>query len=151
MKIKILFAKSYTLGGVFIRTALFSDHNHVGVQVDDVVYDSTFKNGVAVSSIDEFYSDWRVTDELWISVPDGEGLLKFLQDQLGKKYDWKAVVSLPFRRNWHSPKRWMCSELAAEALISGGVALPILSNRITPRDLMFVVPTCARVIEKRSI
>ncbi len=72
----------------------------------------------------------------------GEELVfaNFMQGKLGKKYDWGAIISFPFRGDWQSDNRWVCSEIIAAA--GAKCKNPLLSfnhfnpSRITPRDLL---------------
>lgn len=151
--VKILFTKSNTLGGFAIRAALFSEHNHVGIQIGGKVYDSTFSKGVDKSSIGQFYKKWTVDYEIefYLDDDDCKRVIKFLESQLGKKYDWRAIVALPFRRDWHKEKAWICSELVAEAMVHAGMSMPMDTNRITPRDLLFLLPAGILTIQSRNI
>jgi hypothetical protein len=69
--------------------------------------------------------------------PEGNSAAqKFLEAQLGKDYDWMALIALPFRRKWQAPHKWFCSELAAKAVQFSGRKLNRLPEwRATPRDL----------------
>jgi hypothetical protein len=61
----------------------------------------------------------------------------FVSAQLGKPYDTWAVLGLGADRDWHSPDKWFCSELAAAALEAGGY-IPKLSTDmwfVSPRDI----------------
>lgn len=149
-RVKLLFTRGQSIGGWFIRTALMSKYNHVGIQVDGMVYEATLFKGVRKVSINSFYEHNVVKVELAVHVDDKQALKDFLEEQVGKPYDWKAIVSLPFRRNWHNRESWMCSELAAEALIAGGARFPMGSNRITPRDLLFVTPAVVTVVDRHT-
>ena len=66
---------------------------------------------------------------------------EFAMSQLGKPYDWGAVLGLPFRGRWDSDNRWFCPELCAVAFKQAGITLvDEHSSRITQRDLL-VIPT----------
>jgi uncharacterized protein YycO len=47
----------------------------------------------------------------------------FLEDQLGKPYDWRGVLRFATRSRRHSDRRWFCSELVAAACESAGAPL----------------------------
>jgi uncharacterized protein YycO len=49
--------------------------------------------------------------------------IAWLEQQVGKPYDWMALLSFIVHRDWASPKRWFCSELAAMAWDKGGSPL----------------------------
>jgi len=74
-------------------------------------------------------------------VPEPLQAVAFLESQLGKKYDWMALVALPFGRNWQSPFKWFCSELVAKALVmTGQPNFLIKKHRIFPSHLWAVAP-----------
>lgn len=76
--------------------------------------------------------------------PDGvERAYQFATAQIGKRYDWIGVTCTwwlgRIARNG-DPNRWFCSELAAAALLQGGVALqPPRAGRFTPKRLWTIV------------
>ena len=39
------------------------------------------------------------------------GMRRFLYDQIGKPYDWGAVLALGVGANWRMPGHWFCSDL----------------------------------------
>lgn len=64
-----------------------------------------------------------------------------LRGQLGKPYDWRAIVGFAAGRDWRDPGAWFCSELQAWALEGVG-ALPRLAtpcSKLTPDDLALVL------------
>ena len=58
----------------------------------------------------------------------------FMDAQIGKEYDWWAILGFAFNRNWREPGSWICSELQARALEKAGVIprLYLAANKITP-------------------
>lgn len=63
----------------------------------------------------------------------------YATQQIGKPYDWKAIVGWAMRRDWHKPGAWFCSELVEAAMYDAGCELLNLDNhvdRITPHDLL---------------
>ena len=54
--------------------------------------------------------------------------------QLGKPYDFTAVLGIGLHRDWTETDSWFCSELAAWACLHAGVPLLRFDrlNRITP-------------------
>ncbi len=68
---------------------------------------------------------------------DEETVLKFLQKQLGKSYDFRSVFRFLTREKVVNDDKWFCSELICEAFSKGG--LPLLKNiscsMVSPRDV----------------
>src|SRR6478672_10407102 len=42
-------------------------------------------------------------------------LWKFAYEQIGKPYDFSAILGIAFRRDWREDDAWFCSELVAAA------------------------------------
>ena len=65
-------------------------------------------------------------------------VIYFAVAQVGKPYDWDALLGMPFRKDWRDPSKWFCSELVTAAFEAGGH--PILRSdhvdRVTPRDVL---------------
>lgn len=66
---------------------------------------------------------------------------EWARTQIGKPYDFSAILGMALNRNWRDEDRWFCSELVAAAFEHAGT--PLLSTRqsvgvyrITPRDLL---------------
>lgn len=74
-----------------------------------------------------------------VDVPDyvGEKILEFARAQIGKPYDWKAIVGFIIRRDWMNDNSWTCSELVTFTFLQAG--FPLLrthtTNRISPDTL----------------
>jgi hypothetical protein len=65
----------------------------------------------------------------------------FVRAQVGKPYDWRAILAFAFDRDWRNTDAWFCSELIASGLETAGFfrrPLPTQSNKITPRDLLLL-------------
>lgn len=150
---KIHFCKSNDIGGWLIRLFTFSRWNHVAIEVGGIVYESVADGGVRRVSSESFPGRWKKSHPVAVSVSDPSYLLAYLNSQVGKPYDWAAIVALPFRKSWHHQDKWFCSELVAEALIAGGSdAIPRLkSHRVTPRDLWIALPEPQNTIKNRNV
>jgi uncharacterized protein YycO len=132
---KLHFCKSNDIGGRLIRLFLFSQWNHAAIEVGGGVYESMARGGVRVTPAPGYGSRWHRAESIELAVPDEMALQAFLNRQVGKPYDWRALFALPFRKDWHEPNKWFCSELVAAALEQGGRSLRVKSSRVTPRDL----------------
>lgn len=138
--IAIWFKEGTQIGAKALQLGLMSRWNHVGIEVDGMIYDATFKDGVAVRSIDSFCKYSKNVEAITLELPDEDKAVAFLMDQVGKPYDWKAICAFPFRKNWNNHDAWFCSELGAEFCIQGGIRLRLDPNRVTPRDLYLALP-----------
>lgn len=68
---------------------------------------------------------------------------KFLNDQDGKPYDWRAIFAFELgERDWTTPDSWICSELQAAALKISGIWNPkgdVHIQRIDPNILYLIM------------
>jgi len=142
VKVTVHFCKSEDLGGRILRLFLMSKWNHVAIQVGDAVYEAVSWGGVIRRPYSQFAKSWHRVASVEVEVAEPLTLYKFLSMQLGKPYDWKAILAFPFRGSWQSHEAWFCSELVYEALVVCGGMLPdrLPSNRVTPRDLWVALP-----------
>lgn len=143
--IKVHFCSSSTIVGLLIRLVTFSKWNHVALEISGTIYEADMNYGVRKLPLSSFKEIWTETQAVEVSVPDTPALYEFMEGQLGKKYDFTAILALPFRTNWQHPHKWFCSELVAKALAVGGLqGFIIEKSRITPRDLWILTPLLAR-------
>ena len=103
-------------------------------------FHSTYKMDIDSLSIYEELYDYAELYRFEVTDLEYEALKGFLENQLGKKYDWMAILSLGlFKRDWQSKTKWFCSELLATAL-NQCTSISLLNKRadafrVTPRDL----------------
>lgn len=142
MNTTIHFCKSDNMGGRILRLFLMSKWNHVAIQIGNTVYESVSGAGVVKHQPAEFAKAWDKVSSVEVYVPSQLSVLRFLNDQLGKPYDWKAILAFPFRGSWQDRSGWFCSELVYEGLRVGGglVSDRLPANRVTPRDLWVSLP-----------
>lgn len=143
----IRFSRGTGLGGAVVRWATWSWCAHVGFKLDDgTIIDATPEFGVAHrDAVDDETTKYYAVDQtgMYHGVPTvtnyDKDLMRWLTMQIGKPYDWTAIYGMAFRRDWHKPTRWFCSELVAGAWADVGYPLVIDDgkiDRITPRDLL---------------
>lgn len=77
---------------------------------------------------------------------------RFALEQVGKRYDNRALLGFMLNKPWHDEERWTCSELPAKALMVAGVipALYLDAPKITPVTLALVVSALPGVRMIRS-
>lgn len=64
-------------------------------------------------------------------------IMEWYYSQIGKPYDYTAIIGMPFRRDWNNSSRWFCSEYAIGGCKRFGVDLLKADHldRVTPRDM----------------
>lgn len=136
---KLIFARSHRPGSLLIRFGTFSNWSHVGVVTDLGVVETTWPKGVHLTSWREFVDRHSAIELIDVALPDEFAAVRFLTAQLGKKYDWTAILGFMFREPWAHPERWFCSELVEAACIAGGRRrFRDKLRRITPRHSWMV-------------
>lgn len=107
-----------------------------------------FSGGVQARAHD--YDAGKFDQELFLTIKTTEAqeaaFYDFLRAQVGKKYDWRAIVSFFGSRDWQEPDSWFCSELMAAGLSACGFFpqhMAVKFDRITPRDLLLLASTLA--------
>ena len=131
----LLFLRRSTPACLAIRLATWSRWSHVAAVFGQQAFEATARRGVRQTTVAEVLVG--ATDHAWASVPcRTEPALRFLEAQVGKPYDWTAIVGMLLRRDWQEDDSWFCSELVATASVVAGV--PIIrktQNRVTPEDV----------------
>lgn len=99
--------------------------SHTSIQIDKTVYESVFVGGVIKTPVKDWDSSTVVTTHA-ISVDEVtfKEIKKFVQAQVGKKYDFWGLFSFVFV--FMKPKigKWYCSELGAAVLMKARKILP---------------------------
>lgn len=154
MQIKILFGCGQLPGALAIRGYTWSDWSHTALLFDEPSFLDTpeiieavaFK-GVIRSELTEFINRYKYVAYVSIDVTETEykHALDSARSQLGKGYDYFAIAGILFRRDWHRPNRWICSELCPWVLEE--IGRPIIRvdnklNRVVPQHLWILnLPT----------
>jgi uncharacterized protein YycO len=136
--ILIRFSRGTGWGGAIIRWATWSWAAHVGFKLPDGrVLDATPQFGVSIrAATDEGSARYYLPHAPQDLVRNA---VAYASQQVGKPYDWTAIIGRAVRRDWHKPDRWFCSELIEAAMYEAGCELlndDNHVNRITPRDLL---------------
>lgn len=110
----VVFARNHLPGSLAIRLFCRSRWSHVGIVVyNNYVLEATAFNGVVLTPIDEFAQRYSTIEFAKIPVVNKVAALELALDQLGKRYDWMALLGIALRTRWGSAGRWFCSELVA--------------------------------------
>lgn len=119
--IEIIVASQYSPAALLIRFFTFSKWNHSAICFGNEVFDSTFLPGVKVQSKQEFLKKYTRHEIIEIENINTSDAYNFVCNQLGKKYDWKALFGIFFqKRKWHDDQKWFCSELVEATISAGG-------------------------------
>jgi len=101
---------------------------------DGAVYEAWSRGGVVRSKdLSEIHTPGTEID-LFSVIVDGADVEMFLQDQVGKKYDFRSVTGFMTRRPElpQDQDKWFCSELIFAAIAFAGV---MLLHRVAPFEV----------------
>lgn len=134
---KLILCANNSLGSWALRAVMWSRYSHSAILDEDtsMVYDSTMlQGGVRKTFVAEWLDHYPDREVREINIIDVAGARAWLDAQVGKPYDWTALLGIALHRNWQEPDRWFCSELAETVVSLFGV--PRFRTdlaRITPR------------------
>lgn len=136
--IRIHFLRSNDMAGFVIRLFTRSKWNHVAIEYNGIIWESMAPGGVRKILAKGYPERWDDHETIELPTSNVLDICDFLDGEVGKKYDWKAVFAWPFRIDWHDRSKWFCSELVAEALqLNNHTKLKLnkRARRITPEYL----------------
>lgn len=135
----VLFCKDNSLLSWLIRLLTWSSWSHVAVQHGEMAIQAVWPK-VELVSAEEIIDRYTVVEMRIFPAVNRQGAWSFLQDQVGKPYDWMALLGFLFRKDWARPTKWFCSELVAAAAVAANSPLyrPEVTWRITPGMLYFL-------------
>lgn len=139
---KLFFCRSNTISSWLIRLFTWSPWSHVAVvENDEFVIDATFKHGgVRRRALREVLAASSAFELVEIELPEESAALTFLRAQIGKPYDWTAILGFIGRSHWEEDDAWFCNELAEAAMVAGGRRRFRESLwRLTPRNSWMVL------------
>lgn len=133
---KFYFVTSKGLISKIIRAFEGGRSSHVAIGINNRIYDSTLLHGVKSWSEEEFSAKHTIQDIIELDLSMEDLALCFLLDQVGKSYDWTALIGFLLWRDWTKPDKWYCSELALAVIQNGSsYSLADKHNRVGVRLL----------------
>lgn len=125
-----------------IRAGCWSKWSHVGIIDGEDVIEAVALKGVVRTKL----ADRQANDPRWqiVELPcsDPQAVIAAASSQIGKPYDYTAVLGLGLHRVWKDADSWFCSELVAWAF--DYASLPLFRaetlHRVTPQHLWMLPP-----------
>lgn len=115
----VVFENRVTSFRTFIVRLFSGDkvHCYIGLKEGNrwLVYD--FENDVLIKTYKRDCELWG--KRVYIKAPPN--IRTILDSYLGKRYDWKAIISLALRIDWEDEERIICSEFVLKVLKEIGV------------------------------
>ena len=137
MAVLVLGYRGKSLISKLIRWQTRSQYSHVSVEIDGQNYEAWHIGGVVRRSWNEGHTSGTQVDVLRpVNTVNVVRMRHFLEQQIGKGYDYKGVLRFLSRRDERLDNRWFCSELVAQAFIEGMCVLQNMRpSYLTPRDI----------------
>lgn len=135
----LVFCSSDTWVSRIIRFFTRSEFSHVEFLdlETGLVYGSVPGEGVRISTIEKLSSESTKIKICNINKPyDRLQVIDRISSQVGKKYDWVAILGIVIRDPIQDPTRWICSELICWAFEPQLRLVVIPSFQATPETLM---------------
>jgi len=138
---RVIFSRQCRPSSFLIRLFTWSQWSHVSILEDeDHIIDSTFKHGgVRRRPVLELVGEVSAFEVVEVPLPMEDAGMDFIRSQLGKPYDWTAIVGFILRENWADPAKWFCNELFEAGCKAGGrLRFRESLSRVTPRHSWMV-------------
>lgn len=135
---RLLFTTARGIGDLLIRAFEGGQCSHVGIELrDGRVIDSAFaQRGVRLHpDRNSFLRGRTLVDDIPLSLPMPDAAEAWLHAQVGKPYDWTALIGFLLWRDWSRLGAWFCTEATAYAMLYGGITFADRHSRIGVRLL----------------
>jgi uncharacterized protein YycO len=140
--VQLLFSTTRKPFSALIRAATWSRWSHVAMVAGPHVIEATAQEGVRQVSL--AYAISQASDYQLVEIPASapQTIIDAARSQVGKPYDWTAILGLGLRRDWQEDDSWFCSELIAWAAAAAGETWFRCDAlyRVTPQHLWVLPP-----------
>lgn len=140
--ISLLFSTSRHPMSAVIRACTWSSWSHVAIIDGDEVIEAIAPNGVRRFPVAQCIDHAKRAAIVDLPCRNPSAVIAAADSQLGKPYDYTAIVGLGLRRDWQEDDAWFCSELVAWSFAQAGDSLfrPEVLRRVTPQHLWMLSP-----------
>lgn len=140
--VRLMFSTTRWPLSTVIRAFTWSRWSHVSLVDGADVIEAIAVHGVRRAPLSEAIA--RAADHAFVDLPaaDPAAVLAAAAGEIGKRYDYAALLGLALRRDWQACDAWFCSELVAWAFESAGQPLlrAEVVRRVTPQHLWMLLP-----------
>lgn len=145
--IRLLFSTTNNPLSAVIRSATWSRWSHVAVVDGSSVIEAAAIYGVRRVSLMEAMN--RSKDFAVVALPcaDPAAVIAAISSQIGKPYDYTAILGIGVHRDWQEDDSWFCSELVAWGFSTAGQPLfrSECMRRITQQHLWMLAPAAINI------
>ena len=141
--ISLLFSTSHHPMSTVIRACAWSSWSHVALIDGDEVIEATAPAGVRRFPVVQAIDHAKRGQIVELPCRDPQAVIAAAASQIGKPYDYTAVLGLGLRRDWQEDDAWFCSELVAWSFAQAGESLfrADVLRRVTPQHLWMLAPS----------
>lgn len=119
-----------------IQWITWSDVTHVALEVNGHVYEANHSDGVKKTTAIYWKHANKAIRSIQLNHLNDKVILKRLENEVGKKYDFANLFCYPFRCDYQHKNRWTCSELISYAIQE---LVPHQHyHRVAPRHLLSI-------------
>jgi len=141
--VSLLFSTSGHPMSAVIRACTWSSWSHVALIDGDEVIEASAPAGVRRFPVVQAIDHARKAVIVDLSCRDPQAVIAAAASQIGKPYDYTAIVGLGLHRDWQEDDAWFCSELVAWSFQHAGEPLfrAECLRRVTPQHLWMLSPS----------
>lgn len=140
--VQLLFSTTRHPFSALIRAATWSRWSHVSLVAGPHVIEAVALGGVR--QVSKGYAIKRASDYQLVDIParDPRAIIDAARSQIGKPYDWTAIIGLGLQHDWQEDDSWFCSELIAWAAAEAGESWfrGDALRRVNPQHLWMLPP-----------
>lgn len=134
MSERIWFARTEGLISSLYRALHLTRWDTVALELGDDIYRVTPSDGVICTDLNSFMENTHDRSVIDIDIKDNGFLSLFLQNQLGKKFDWLSFFHIP-TSDVYRDTHWGNADLIAEALTLSIDQFTYSYDNTTPTEL----------------
>lgn len=140
--IRLLFSTAANPFSALIRAATWSRWSHVALVDGLCVIEATVVHGVRRISLMAAINQSQEFVLATLPCVNSAGVIAAAANQIGKPYDYTAILGMGLHRDWQEDDSWFCSELVAWGFSAAGQPLfrGECMRRITPQHLWMLAP-----------
>lgn len=145
------FHRTHTLLGKLIRFFSGGMVNHVSVKIGEYIWEALFSIKIVNRRLkiiarviktheSEWDKDYQVVKKYNVETCYESTIVYWLDKQVGKKYDWRGVLSFIFPNLKEKKDRWNCSEMGTVVLAKAlNMASGTYNKRQSPQGLFDIL------------
>lgn len=122
--VSVIFTRKRRFGSIVLRAWMHSRFSHCAL-VDEgtLTVIEAVPHGIQERPLSELVQESSYHEVVRIHCRNPQQVLAVARGQVGKPYDWKAILGFWLRRSWQKDDAFICSELVAWCFATAGQSL----------------------------